>query len=104
MQKVDNFYSLVYQCREAQKTKRRRCTKHCNASLAANYARKAAINEQVADNALIELLCNFDQIPPQHKQFILAFEGLRKLQKSSPEYQTQACIEFDNKFRSSTLF
>jgi hypothetical protein len=104
MQKVDNFYSLVDKCREAQRTKRWRCTKHCNPFLAANYARKAAVAEQVADDALAQLLSNFDQIPPQHKQFILAFEGLRKLQKSSPEYQTQACIEFDNKFRTSTLF
>jgi hypothetical protein len=80
MQKVDNFYSLVDKCREVQRTKRWRCTKHCNVNLSASYARKAALAEQVADDALAELLCNFDQIPPQHKQFILAFEGLRKLQ------------------------
>ena len=86
MQKVDNFYSLVDKCREAQRTKRWRCTKHCNVNLAAIYRRKAAAAEQVADDALAELLSNFNQIPPQYKPFILAFEGLRKLQKSSFDY------------------
>lgn len=104
MLNLDKFYLAVPACRTAQKNKNNFATKNAAESVKRFHARKCNEAEQAADEALLELLQVFDQIPFQHRAFIKDFEQLRLLQKNSPVYQRAACIEFDKKHLSNTLF
>ncbi len=93
-------------CRTAQKNKNNFATKHAAESVKRFHFRKCCEAEQAADEALLELLQVFDQIPKStgYRAFIKDFEQLRLLQKNSPVYQRAACVEFDKKHLSNTLF
>lgn len=106
MLNLKDFCSLVEACRTAQKNKNNFATKHAAEAVKQFHTRKCNQAEQAADEALLELLQIFDQIPKStgYRAFVKDFEQLRNLQKSSTVYQRAACIEFDKKHLSNTLF